>query len=252
MIAVIAEQIATLAQTCNLKGTSLSLNAKLIETLSEPARTTYSELNTKAIDDCSLESPAPVAANVGESAPQQQQQAQVAPQATFKSLRQRTPPRTTAEIAPAPPPPMAEEQVQQVQQQMANARGAFVLRGKEIDVASKGGRIAAAGTWYAVLSSYADGEEEYVVDDVAKFTKRIGELAGAPAFRLEVYRTKISKHFAVVLRPEAGQRDAARDLAAKARELGFASDAFVQEDRGWMLCGSPSSVDQLKTCAAKS
>lgn len=261
MIAVIADQIATLAQTCNLKGTSLSLNAKLIETLSEPSRTTYSELNQQAIDDCTLErTPSTGAAGAAIVQQQQQQQQQAQPQQPQQQaqnappldiVRPRVSPRSI-DVAPAPAPAPAQEQVQQVQQQMANARGNFVLRGKEIEIGGKAAKGGGDGPWYAVLSSYVDGEEKYVADDVAKFSKRIADLAGAPAFKLEVYRTKISRTYAVVLRPEDGRREGARDLAAKARELGLASDAFVQEDRGWILCGAATSAEQVKACGARS
>jgi hypothetical protein len=98
--------------------------------------------------------------------------------------------------------------------------------------------------YYAVLASYG-------VDDALTYDARDGVVADyqsllqhtqAAGVRLKVFRTSASNHFAIVLEPENGARDGARDLVAVARANGWSTDAFVQAGASWIECAEPTSI----------
>lgn len=101
-----------------------------------------------------------------------------------------------------------------------------------------------SGVWMAVLASYADGEEGFAVERLAK------ERARAADLNIEIYRTSISGHYALVSAPADGREASAQALVRYARERGVARDAFPQVARRWRLCAQPTSVEGLKACAA--
>lgn len=101
-----------------------------------------------------------------------------------------------------------------------------------------------------VLASYA-------VDDATTYDPERGAVAHYLKLReatkdanvkLEVYRTTVSNHFAIVLAPENGERRAAFKLLMEARRMGWSPDAFVQIDRDWKPCSDPSTIEGLKAC----
>ncbi len=132
--------------------------------------------------------------------------------------------------------------------------GNLDLRAKENAVQQGGppptasGGAAKAGAWYAVLASYKVGsEDKYVPDDIAKFRQAIAS-AGDPSLKLEVYRTSVSNHFAIVLTPPTGTEDDARRLVSLARKRGWSPDAFAQAENRWMVCADPSTLAALQSC----
>jgi hypothetical protein len=131
--------------------------------------------------------------------------------------------------------------------------GNLELRAKENAVQqvappAASGAPAKAGAWYAVLASYKVGsEDKYVPDDVAKFRKAIAS-AGDPSLKLEVYRTSVSNHFAIVLTPSTGTQDDARRLVSLARKRGWSPDAFAQVENRWTVCADPNTLTALQSC----
>jgi hypothetical protein len=107
---------------------------------------------------------------------------------------------------------------------------------------------SAAVRWYAVLASYKPGaEDKYALQDYANFQKAIATYGGVPG-KLEVYRTSISDHYAIVLTPSGGDKGGALKLAALARNQKWAADAFVQDDRNWTPCPDPGTPEGLAAC----
>jgi hypothetical protein len=173
------------------------------------------------------------------------------------------PPNISTQPSPAPAPapaprqqPSPEAPPQQQQQQQAvvdiNPARNLELRQEEGYLkkgAVRGGQAASEGRWYAVLASYKPGEEEsYAVADVQKFRKVIAE-SKTPGLDVQVFRTSLSDHYAIVLASADGSRESARDLAATARSLGLSNDSFVQDDRNWTRCDQTDSVAGLSACA---
>ncbi len=80
--------------------------------------------------------------------------------------------------------------------------------------------------WYAVTASYPQtpaGLKE-ALDDVAKIARK--------GLCAEVWKTQISKHYAVIIGPKTS-REVAQDALALARSKAIAADAFLQVDRDW-------------------
>lgn len=80
--------------------------------------------------------------------------------------------------------------------------------------------------WYAVTASYPENPTglREALDDVAKAARK--------GLCTEVWKTQISKHYAVILGPRA-TREVAQEAVALARASGMAADAFLQVDRDW-------------------
>jgi hypothetical protein len=88
--------------------------------------------------------------------------------------------------------------------------------------------------WFTVLASLP-GDQPAIAREVAKAKyKLINSTDNALAVQL--YKTKISKHYAVVVGGPL-TNDEAVSLARKARESGWAKDAFAQKDREWSKIG---------------
>jgi hypothetical protein len=100
--------------------------------------------------------------------------------------------------------------------------------------------------WYTVLASYRPGQEEDAVRQLQDVQRRAQGIQ--PPVRVEVYRTRISGLYAIVLTGEGATRESARDLVGLARRNGWARDAFVQSDRNWVSCGTPDSAAALSRC----
>ena len=107
--------------------------------------------------------------------------------------------------------------------------------------------------YYAVLASYS-------VDDKSTYDPQLGIVAHynklapivkAKDLNLQMIRTKISNHFALVLVDNQPSRDNARKLVLTARREGWAGDAFVEVNRGWVRCDNPSTEAGLEACAKK-
>ncbi|HVY03008.1 MAG TPA: hypothetical protein VG983_05070, partial [Caulobacterales bacterium] len=112
-------------------------------------------------------------------------------------------------------------------------------------------RAAKGEGYYAVLASYG-------VDDKSTYDPQLGIVAHynklAPVAKekgltLQMVRTKISNHFALVLVGAPPTRDSARQLVLTARREGWAGDAFVELNRGWVTCDNPGTEAGLEACA---
>lgn len=134
------------------------------------------------------------------------------------------------------------------QQQLEVATRNLELQREEI--VPRRARSAESGGYYAVLASYS-------TRDPVTFN----EGRGAPAHynalvqatsndgvTVRVYRTNVSNHYAIVLVPDPATEEAARELMTRARREGWSTDAFVQQDRGWVACENPSTVEGLRAC----
>lgn len=112
-------------------------------------------------------------------------------------------------------------------------------------------RNAETGGYYAVLASYSP-RDRITFDagrGLAAHYNTLLEATQGDNVTLRVFRTSISNHFAIVLEPQGGTQEAARELMSRARSEGWAPDAFVQQERGWVACENPSTVDGLRACA---
>ncbi|MFT3723691.1 MAG: hypothetical protein QM773_08910 [Hyphomonadaceae bacterium] len=164
-------------------------------------------------------------------------------------VQQPGPPPQPGPGAPTPPP------VQQAAPEVATTSNNTYLRAKETitkgpassdDKSAPGPAVATR--WYAVLASYQPGaEDKYALHDYANFEKAIAAYGDVPG-KLEVYRTSISNHYAIVLTPTGGDKGGALKLAALARNQKWAADAFVQDDRNWTKCPNPGTPDGLAAC----
>jgi hypothetical protein len=152
---------------------------------------------------------------------------------------------------PATPPPA----VQQSAPEVATTSNNTSLRAEETAIKGGAGSTnapapgpAPAARWYAVLASYKPGaEDKYALQDYVNFEKAIAAYGSIPG-RLEVYRTSISNHYAIVLTPPGGDKGGALKLAALARNQKWAADAFVQDDRNWTPCPNPGTAESLAAC----
>lgn len=105
--------------------------------------------------------------------------------------------------------------------------------------------------YFAVLASYdttARTTKDPVRGIIPHFLSLLEEVSG---YDVEIYKTRISNHYAIVASPEgaSGTTDAqAREIARVARRNGWASDAFMQENRNWIRCGAPRTVAELLDC----
>lgn len=102
---------------------------------------------------------------------------------------------------------------------------------------------------FAVLASYAVSDPSTFdanAGAAAHYTQ-LAAAAGAEGLQVQVYRTSISNHFAIVI--PADTEGAARDLVSQARRMGWAPDAFVQVERNWVQCPTPQTAEGLRACA---
>ncbi len=107
----------------------------------------------------------------------------------------------------------------------------------------------AARRSFAVLASYGVSDPSTYDDNVgaAAHYNQLASAVSSAGLQVEVYRTSISNHFAIVI--PANSVDQARDLVSRARREGWAPDAFSQAERGWVRCAAPSTADGLRQCA---
>lgn len=91
---------------------------------------------------------------------------------------------------------------------------------------------AAASNWYSVVSS-VDGNDYKTAKRIAIEKQRLSKSLGVKQ-AVEIYKTKISNNYAIVIGGPLDQTQA-RSLASIARKAGIASDAFAQKDRSWEL-----------------
>lgn len=252
LVSLISAQLNTLAVSCN--STSIDLAAFAISELPDGKSVKFQELLDRAVDECGprleaaadqAEANAPVQATSPTAVPNLPPMAQTAPTMTDQAIAQAPSPSR------APPQVLSQSRVQA--QVIAPEIAQTSVRNLELKSRELSRKIAIAPDserkWFAVLASYKVGtEEKYVVEDVAKFTARLKQ-AGVTNITPEVYRTSVSDLYVVVLASPDGGRDEARALVARAREMGLAADAFVQEDRNWTQCTGTGSVSEVAACS---
>jgi hypothetical protein len=90
--------------------------------------------------------------------------------------------------------------------------------------------------WFTVLASYKESE----LEEARKRAKRIVEEVKRKEFHypVEIYKTKISRNYAVTLGGRLESSSAAVDLAKTSRSNNWSADAFAQVDRQWIFVES--------------
>jgi hypothetical protein len=153
-------------------------------------------------------------------------------------------PETTTMAAEAPAPAPIDSNL------VAQSRN-LELRGVERQMAQSSAPAAAdgaSGRSYAVLASYPVSDDA-TYDAQTGLAAHYNQLASAVAsqnMHVEVYRTSISNHFAIVI--PADSEAAANDIVSRARREGWSPDAFVQMERRWVRCQTPTT-EGLRACA---
>ncbi|MBB3695265.1 hypothetical protein [Sphingomonas sp. BK580] len=97
--------------------------------------------------------------------------------------------------------------------------------------AAEAGKPAASGRWFAVVGTLPQSAPQAVGALAEQLNTRLMG-AGLPDSDVHVYRTRISKSFALTSGTDKSEEDA-RARASMLRRAGF-SDAFAQPDRGWV------------------
>jgi hypothetical protein len=112
-------------------------------------------------------------------------------------------------------------------------------------------RNAASGGYYAVLASYGvrDQSSYDAERGASAHYNTLVDATRAAGINVRVFRTSVSDHFAIVLEPEGLTQENARALMARARREGWSPDAFVQQERGWVACDNPGTIEGLRACA---
>lgn len=85
------------------------------------------------------------------------------------------------------------------------------------------------GGWFAVVGSLKTKSEAIQLIDLLKASKP----ESLKSFNFELYKTKISRLYAVTIGGEASKADAVK-RAKLAREAGWVSDAFAQRNKEWV------------------
>jgi hypothetical protein len=94
--------------------------------------------------------------------------------------------------------------------------------------------VAEGAPWYAVLASLPASDLAAArtnANEKLAEARRLGFSQG-----VQIYRTKISNNYAVVIGGQMPRPDAFA-LSSGARQKGLASDAFPQQDRMWSFVG---------------
>jgi len=87
--------------------------------------------------------------------------------------------------------------------------------------------------WYTVLASLPANDLD-TARNIAKEKLKMAERVGLPHKDIEIYKTKLSNNYAIVIGGQMARSDAI-NLATSARQKGLATDAFAQQDRSWTL-----------------
>lgn len=153
--------------------------------------------------------------------------------------------RAAEPLAPAESAPIAQELV-------AQSQNLDLRRALDEGTRRSGGAAAStSGRYYAVVASYSvDSRNTY--DErlgVSEHYNQIRAAVGDTA-EVQVFRTQVSNHFAIVLVPDGFTRENARDLVARARRDNLAADAFVQQERNWTRCANPAAIRDENACRA--
>jgi len=95
--------------------------------------------------------------------------------------------------------------------------------------------VAPAGKWFAVLASLSANDlpaAKQVANQKLKQAQAV-----VPDASVQIYKTKLSNNYAIVLGGPVEKRKAL-DLASLARSSSVAKDAFAQQDREWTPVGT--------------
>jgi hypothetical protein len=144
--------------------------------------------------------------------------------------------------------PVAPELVAQSRNlELRGMERSVVLSAPSSSSAASADRSAARS--FAVLASYAVSDPATFdgTQGAAAHFNQLTSAAAAEGLQVQVYRTAVSNHFAIVIPAET--EAAANDLVQRARRMGWAPDAFVQVERGWVQCSEPGTPGGLRSCA---
>ena len=92
-----------------------------------------------------------------------------------------------------------------------------------------------SANWFTVLASLPVDDEASAKEIANRFLENVE--SKYQSGQIQLYRTKISNSFAVVLNGPSN-RTTAIEAASKARRVELAKDAFAQQDRDWTLIGT--------------
>lgn len=156
-------------------------------------------------------------------------------------------PEAREEIVASAPAQEAPAAVPAPQAQLEIATSNLELQSQEILPRSE---RASAGRYYAVLASYALGDNstyDPVRGAAAHYNTLVEATRGADV-TVRMFRTSISSHIAIVLEPQGQTEEGARTLMTQARSAGWSPDAFVQQERRWVACSNPGTIEGVRAC----
>lgn len=103
------------------------------------------------------------------------------------------------------------------------------------------GRVSPQAPWFAVLMSLPASDKRSAERAANKISKALQPLR--LKYGVQIYKTKISNNFALVLGGPLKREDAASVVLIAKKNM-IAADAFSQQDRGWTFIGTaPFQID---------
>ena len=106
-----------------------------------------------------------------------------------------------------------------------------LLAGEDLQIREATEPIFAEPNWFAVLASYGEDQLASAIDHAKRLASTLLS-QGATEYQVVVYKTQISRHYAITLGGRMPEVEAVR-LAQRARAQDWAGDAFAQVDRNW-------------------
>jgi hypothetical protein len=89
--------------------------------------------------------------------------------------------------------------------------------------------------WFTVIGSYGTSMLDAAITEANRQQRELAKVL--PQAQVEIYKTKHSNHFAVVLGGKQTKEEA-EELALRARSESWAAGAYGQPDREWTLFGA--------------
>jgi len=106
-----------------------------------------------------------------------------------------------------------------------------ILGGEDLQIREATEPAPAKPAWFAVLASFPENQRDSAINRARELAATLAS-QGATEHPIVVYKTQISRDYAVTVGGKLAKSEAIR-LAARAREKGWAFDAFAQIDRNW-------------------
>jgi hypothetical protein len=134
---------------------------------------------------------------------------------------------------------------------LRTAEAAAPVASSPADARAGGRAEAARGGYYVVVASYdTSAASTFTERGVSRDYSRIRNAIADSNVTVQVFRTSISNHYAITLSRGALTRENARELASLARSTLGSSDAFIQQERTWILCPAPDAIRSESDCPA--